>query len=211
MPLADGQVLQVGAHRVRHIDTPHVPRGWEARVLYEETTSTLLCGDLFTQLGNGPATTTGDIIGAAAQAEDAFRASCLTPDTGPAIRRLVGLNPATLAVMHGSCFTGDGPAALLTLAADYDQRLCSRHEPLITRRHHRWRVERYSEFCRRLAPALDGCGEVPVRSEEVIKAGPDHRGPARRAPSVGPGAPHQQAAPARGIGQERSVLPAGRG
>jgi hypothetical protein len=34
--------------------------------------------------------------------------------------------------MHGSCFTGDGPAALLALAADYDQRLYSRHEPLIT-------------------------------------------------------------------------------
>ena len=132
VPLADGQVLQLGAHRVRHIDTPHVPHGWEARVLYEETTSTLLCGDLFTQLGNGPAITTGDIIGAAAQAEDVFRASCLTPDTGPAIRRLAGLNPATLAVMLGSCFTGDGPAALLALAADYDQRLYSRHEPLIT-------------------------------------------------------------------------------
>ena len=50
-------------HRVRHIDTPHVPHGWEARVLYEETTNTLLCGDLFTQLGNGPATTTDDIVG----------------------------------------------------------------------------------------------------------------------------------------------------
>ena len=123
VPLADGQVLQLGAHRVRHIDTPHVPHGWEARVLYEETTSTLLCGDLFTQLGNGPAITTGDIIGAAAQAEDVFRASCLTPDTGPAIRRLAGLNPATLAVMHGSCFAGDASMALLALADEYDRRL----------------------------------------------------------------------------------------
>ena len=131
LPLADGQILELGVHRVRHIDTPHVPHGWEARVLYEETTQTLLCGDLFTQLGNGPAITTGDIVGGAAQAEDIFRASCLTPDTGPTIRRLAGLNPATLAVMHGSCFTGDGPAALRALAADYDQRLRSRHETLI--------------------------------------------------------------------------------
>ncbi|MGH9089876.1 MAG: MBL fold metallo-hydrolase [Acidimicrobiales bacterium] len=123
VPLADGQLVELGAHRVRHLDTPHVPHGWEARVLYEETTGTLLCGDLLTQLGNGPAITTDDVVGAAGQAEDAFRASCLTPDTGPTVRRLAGLAPSTLAVMHGSCFAGDGSAALLALADDYDRRL----------------------------------------------------------------------------------------
>ena len=123
VPLADGQVIELGAHRVRHIDTPHVPHGWEARILYEETTNTLLCGDLFTQLGNGPATTTDDIVGPAAQAEDIFGASCLTPNTGPTIRRLADLAPSTLAVMHGSCFTGDGANALLALADEYDRRL----------------------------------------------------------------------------------------
>ena len=50
-PLADGEVIDLGGKRVRHIDTPHVPHAWEARVLYEETTGTLLCGDLFTHLG----------------------------------------------------------------------------------------------------------------------------------------------------------------
>lgn len=123
VPLTDGEVIDLGAHRVRHIDTPHVPHGWEARVLYEETTDTLLCGDLFTQLGNGPAVTTDDIIGAAAQAEDVFGATCLTPNTGSTIRRLADLNPATLAVMHGSCYVGDGSKALLALADDYDRRL----------------------------------------------------------------------------------------
>ncbi|HXA33382.1 MAG TPA: MBL fold metallo-hydrolase [Acidimicrobiales bacterium] len=123
VPLTDGQVVELGAHRVRHIDTPHVPHGWEARVLYEETTNTLLCGDLFTQLGRGPAITTDDIVGAAAQAEDVFGASCLTPNTGPTIRRLADLAPGTLAVMHGSCFTGDGESALLALADEYDSRL----------------------------------------------------------------------------------------
>jgi flavorubredoxin len=123
VPLADGQVVELGTHRVRHIDTPHVPHGWEARVLYEESTNTLLCGDLFTQLGRGPAITSDDIVGAAAQAEDVFGASCLTPNTGPTMRRLAGLAPGTLAVMHGSCFTGDGESALLALADEYDRRL----------------------------------------------------------------------------------------
>ena len=40
--LADGEVLDVGGHRLRWIDTPHVPHGWEAGVLYDETTRTLL-------------------------------------------------------------------------------------------------------------------------------------------------------------------------
>jgi len=123
VPLEDGQVIELGAHRIRHIDTPHVPHAWEARVLYEETTNTLLCGDLFTQLGNGPATTTDDIVESAGQAEDVFGASCLTPNTGPTIRRLASLAPTTLAVMHGSCFIGDGSKALLALADDYERRL----------------------------------------------------------------------------------------
>ncbi|HEY3941303.1 MAG TPA: MBL fold metallo-hydrolase, partial [Acidimicrobiales bacterium] len=76
-----------------------------------------------TQLGNGPAITTEDIVGAAAQAEDVFGATCLTPNTAPTIRRLADLGPTTLAVMHGSCFSGDGSGALLALADDYDRRL----------------------------------------------------------------------------------------
>ncbi len=125
VPLTDGQVLDLGHHRVRHIDTPHVPHAWEARVLYEETTGTLLCGDLFTQVGDGPAVTSDDIVESAGQAEDIFGASCLTPNTGPTIRRLAELAPTTLAVMHGSCFSGDGSKALHALADDYDRRLAA--------------------------------------------------------------------------------------
>jgi flavorubredoxin len=125
VPLTDGQVIELGSHRVRHIDTPHVPHAWEARVLYEESTGTLLCGDLFTQLGDGPAITSDDIVAPAAEAEDVFQASCITPRTGPTIRDLAELAPTTLAVMHGSCFTGDTTAALHALADDYDRRLTS--------------------------------------------------------------------------------------
>ena len=121
--LANGQVIELGTHRVRHIDTPHVPHGWEARVLYEETTGTLLCGDLFTQLGQGPAVTSNDVLAAAAQAEDVFGASCLTPTTAPTIRALADLDPNTLAVMHGSSVTGDCSGALRGLADDYERRL----------------------------------------------------------------------------------------
>ncbi|MCU1461664.1 MAG: hypothetical protein JWO37_1739 [Acidimicrobiales bacterium] len=124
-PLGDGEVIDLGGKRVRHIDTPHVPHAWEARVLYEETTNTLLCGDLFTAVGDGPAVTTGDVVDAAAQAEDIFGATCLTPNTGPTIRRLAELEPGTLALMHGSSYRGDGAKALLALADEYDRRLAA--------------------------------------------------------------------------------------
>src|SRR4051812_46146833 len=106
-PLADGEVIDLGGKRVRHIDTPHVPHGWEARVLFEETTGTLLCGDLFTHLGNGPALTSDDIVEPAMEAEALFRATCLAPDTVAVMSRLAELQPTTLALMHGSSYNGD--------------------------------------------------------------------------------------------------------
>jgi flavorubredoxin len=122
--LQDGETIDLGGgKRVRYIDTPHTPHGWDAGVLYEESTQTLLCGDLFSQLGNGPAQTEGDIVGPAIAAEDLFKYSCLNPAMGETIRGLSKLAPRTLALMHGPSFTGDGAAALRALADDYDRRV----------------------------------------------------------------------------------------
>ncbi|MCW2676435.1 MAG: hypothetical protein JWR70_1475 [Modestobacter sp.] len=122
-PLQDGEVLDLGGRRVRRIDTPHVPHGWDAGLLFEETTGTLLCGDLFTALGDSPALTEQDITGPALQAEDLFGATCLTPTTGSTIRALAELHPTTLALMHGPSFAGDCVQALRDLADAYDERL----------------------------------------------------------------------------------------
>jgi flavorubredoxin len=122
--LADGETIDLGGdRRVRYLDTPHIPHGWEAGVLYEEATGTLLCGDLFTHLGDGPALTETDVVGPAIVAEDMFRYSSLHPGMGTTIRRLAALSPRTLALMHGSSFAGDGAAALHALADDYDRRV----------------------------------------------------------------------------------------
>ena len=124
-PLADGEVLDIGGKRLRQISTPHVPHGWEAQVLYEETTGTLLCGDLFTQVGAGPALTTDDVVEAAITAEGMFHATCLAPSTPQTLRTLGDLNPSTLAIMHGRSFQGDGHQALYDLAAAYEQMIAS--------------------------------------------------------------------------------------
>jgi flavorubredoxin len=122
--LTNGETIDLGGgRRVRWLDTPHIPHGWDAGVLYEEASGTLLCGDLFTQLGDGPALTEGDVVGPAIAAEDIFGSSSLHPTMGPTIRRLADLVPRTLALMHGPSFAGDGEAALQALAGDYDRRV----------------------------------------------------------------------------------------
>ena len=122
-PLTDGETLELGTMRVRHIDTPHVPHAWEARVMYEETTGTLLCGDLFAHFGDGPALTEDDVVGPAGVAEDAFGSCCLAPYTPTTIDQLAELAPRTLALMHGSSFTGDCAGMLRALADSYSERI----------------------------------------------------------------------------------------
>jgi flavorubredoxin len=45
--IADDELLPLGKHSVRWFDTPHLPHAWECGFLTEESTSVLLCGDLF--------------------------------------------------------------------------------------------------------------------------------------------------------------------
>jgi flavorubredoxin len=124
--LQHDEVLDLGGKRVRYLDTPHVPHGWDAGLMYEETTGTLLSGDLFTQYGEHAAATESDIVDAAIAGEDIAGYSALNPAMGATLRKLAGLKPRTLALMHGPAYTGDGAAALNALADDYDRRLRAR-------------------------------------------------------------------------------------
>jgi flavorubredoxin len=124
-PLSSGEVLDIGGHRMRWIDTPHVPHGWEAGVMFDETTGTLFCGDLFTRWGEYPATTADDIVGpaVASDAKDDYGSWSLRPDSAAIVRQLAELDVSTLALMHGPAFTGDCPAALRDLADALDTRI----------------------------------------------------------------------------------------
>jgi flavorubredoxin len=125
--LADpDQPQDIGGHVVRTVPTPHVPHGWEAQLLFDETTKTLFCGDLFTSVGAGPALVHDlDIVGPALEAEDLFGATALTPDTAPTIRALADLEPRTLALMHGPAYAGDCRRALCDLADAYADRFAA--------------------------------------------------------------------------------------
>jgi flavorubredoxin len=123
--LSDRETLDLGGKRVRYIDTPHTPHGWDAGLLFEETTRTLLCGDLFTQTGRSDALTESDIVGPACAAEDLFAFSSLHPQMSTTIRSLAELEATTLGLMHGPAFRGDTAAALEALAADYSRSTAS--------------------------------------------------------------------------------------
>ncbi|MEX2497003.1 MAG: hypothetical protein WD448_12990 [Woeseia sp.] len=114
--LEDNEILDLGGKRVRYLATPHVPHGWDAGLMYEEQTGTLLCSDLLGQVGDGAPLTEGDIVGPALDGEDMFRSMSVTPDTIITLQRLAALKPKTLAIMHGSSLAGDGAGALEAFA-----------------------------------------------------------------------------------------------
>jgi flavorubredoxin len=119
--LADGEELVLGAHRVRWFDVPHLPHAWECGYLMEQTTRTLLCGDLFTQPGSdAPALTTGDILGPSEQFRGVMDYYSHTKNARAMLARLAAMEPTTLACMHGSAWQGDGAALLGALADALD-------------------------------------------------------------------------------------------
>jgi flavorubredoxin len=125
-PMGDGEVLDIGGAGLRRsvleVATPHVPHNWESHVFLEQETGTLFCGDLCTQLGDGPAVTDQDVLDAAVAAEEVFWQTSMGPAVPLTYRRLADLEPKTLAVMHGSSYNGDCAALLRSLADVYESR-----------------------------------------------------------------------------------------
>lgn len=119
--VATDDPLDTGGHRLRFIATPHVPHNWEAGLWFDEATGTLLAGDLFTHVGRGPALTESDCVAPALYAESLFHATGLCTTLAPTLAALADLRPTTLALMHGSSFSGDGAEQLRGLADGYTE------------------------------------------------------------------------------------------
>jgi len=125
--LADGELLVTGKYQFRLCRTPHLPHGWDAAVLFEETERTLLCSDLFHQVGDVEPLTASDVVGRSVEAMKAYQAGVLaeyapyTHYTDQLFGKLAALKPERLAIMHGSSFEGDGARALSDLAAGFKE------------------------------------------------------------------------------------------
>jgi flavorubredoxin len=116
--IPDGGTIATGKYHFRCCETPHLPHGWDASVLFEETQKTLLCSDLFHQAGDVEPLTSADVVGRSRQALKEYQSGILaayvpyTPLTTKNLKKLADLKPKTLAIMHGSSFTGDCVRAL---------------------------------------------------------------------------------------------------
>ena len=123
LALADGESLELGIHSLRWFDTPHLPHAWECGFMIDDTTRTLLCGDLFTQPGDGKdALVETDILGPSEAFREAMDYFAHTPDSRVMLERLANEDPATLACMHGSAWQGDGAMLLRALAKSIEQK-----------------------------------------------------------------------------------------
>lgn len=117
--LGDGESAVLGRHRVTWIDAPHLPHGWECGFLFEEGTRTLLCGDLFTQGGDGGhPLTESDILGPSEEFRLRMDYFSHTRHARPLLERLAATTPTTLACMHGSAWRGDGASLLRALSEE---------------------------------------------------------------------------------------------
>ena len=120
--LADGEELRLGRHTVRWIDTAHLPHNWECGYLFEATTGTLLCGDLFTQFGDEHAALTeADILGPAMASQGDMDYFSHTKNVRVLCEKLAATRPTTLACMHGASWSGDGARLLRSLAEALDR------------------------------------------------------------------------------------------
>jgi flavorubredoxin len=121
--LGDGEVLATGRRRLRFLSTPHVPHCWDAGLFFEETEQTLLCSDLFFHPGDVEPVIESGVVDRASEAifgnltGPMAKDMPYTPYTEHTLLTLASLEPRTLALMHGSTYTGDGRTALLDLAA----------------------------------------------------------------------------------------------
>ena len=115
--LADGAELSLGDKRIRWLDAPNLPHNWECGYMFESTTRTLLCGDLFTHGGHdvAPLTET-EVLSPAEAMRKGMGGVAIEKDTRKLLEKIASTEPTTLALMHGSSYRGDGAKLLRALA-----------------------------------------------------------------------------------------------
>ncbi|HVB98312.1 MAG TPA: MBL fold metallo-hydrolase [Candidatus Dormibacteraeota bacterium] len=116
--LADGEEFSIGSRRMKWFYTPHVPHGWDCGILFDLSSKTLLCGDLFTQPGsNLPPVTESELLSASEGMRDMMDYYAHARNTSATLERLASLGPSLLACQHGSAYRGNGAALLRELDA----------------------------------------------------------------------------------------------
>ena len=102
----DGATLDLGQHRLRFMETPHVHH-WDSMMIFEETTRSLFPADLYLQPGDQPPVVSEDLSEAMI---GVYRAVGIFAHEAPvreAVDRIEQLSPAWIHAMHGGTIKGD--------------------------------------------------------------------------------------------------------
>jgi len=99
----DGETLELGKHKLRVLETPHVHH-WDSMMLFDETTGSLFPSDLFIQPADQPPVVTENL---STPMLDLYRAVGIFAHERPVrqvVNRIEKLNPAWIHPMHGGSF-----------------------------------------------------------------------------------------------------------
>ena len=102
--MRDGHTLDLGHHRLRFIETPHVHH-WDSIMIFEETTGSLFPADLFIQPGDQPPVVTENL---SQEMLGLYRRGGIFAHEEPVrrvVRRIEEIAPAWIHPMHGGSFT----------------------------------------------------------------------------------------------------------
>jgi flavorubredoxin len=126
---SDCEVLDLGAHRLRFLETPHVHH-WDSMMIFEETTRSMFPADLYIQPGEQPVTVEQDV---GTEMCAYYREIGIFAHEGPVravVDRIEALKPQWMHAMHGGSLTHQAipsyTRALRDQSFAYDGRLLGR-------------------------------------------------------------------------------------
>jgi flavorubredoxin len=102
----DGDVLELGAHRLRFLETPHVHH-WDSAMVFEETTGSLFPADLYIQPGEQPALVKQNL---GAEMCELYREAGIFAAREPVLAvvdRVEKMAPNWVHPMHGGSMSGE--------------------------------------------------------------------------------------------------------
>ena len=100
----DGDVIDLGRHKLRFLETPHVHH-WDSMMLFDETTRSLFPSDLFIQSGDQPPVVTENL---GSEMCGLYREVGIFAHEGPVrrvVERVEALDPDWVHGMHGGSLT----------------------------------------------------------------------------------------------------------
>ena len=98
----DNDILELGEHSLRVLETPHFPHNWDASLFFEENTKTLFCSDVATQTGFPQEHSANPDLDSIMKLQDSLGYISYGRQTAIGIKRLRELEFEQLAVMHGA-------------------------------------------------------------------------------------------------------------